>query len=252
MRISKLILSVVAISAVVGVGAASAADMAPRYTKAPPITPPVFSWTGCYIGGNAGGLAADKKWYDPTRGDFYEVNHDPSGFVGGGQVGCNYQTGPFVFGIQADYDWTNASASSTPLPGSTFRTGQILGTSLRGLGSVTGRAGYAWDRVLGYVKGGGAWVSDRYSSTFATGVLASTASGDRAGWTVGVGVEYMFAPNWSVFAEYDYYDFGTRRLSFTTPAAALDFNEDIKQTINLGKVGLNYHFNWVSPVVAKY
>ena len=93
-------------------GSAMAADMrparAPIYTKAPMMAP-AFSWTGCYIGGNAGGLWATKDWSGLTR----RGSADVSGGVAGGQVGCNYQVTTWVFGIQGDFDWTNASGDAT-------------------------------------------------------------------------------------------------------------------------------------------
>src|ERR1700704_2879244 len=116
---------------------AMAADMraAPIYTKAPMMAP-VYSWTGCYIGGNVGGLWATKEW--STTG-VANSTQDISSGLGGGQIGCNYQVSTWVFGIQGDYDWTDASASSTDLAllGATDRS------RIKGLASVTGRVGYA-------------------------------------------------------------------------------------------------------------
>ena len=119
---------------------------------------PVFTWTGCYIGGNAGGLWATKNWNVDTTG-VAQSTTDLTGGVAGGQIGCNYQVSTWVFGIQGDYDWANASGSSTD---AVFAPA-VDQSKIKALASVTGRAGYAWDRFLGYVKGGGAWVNDSYS-----------------------------------------------------------------------------------------
>src|SRR5580704_6038392 len=128
-------------------GSAMAADMrpppgrAPVYTKAPMM--PVFTWTGCYIGGNAGGLWATKDWNDTFTGAA-ESSTDISSWLAGGQVGCNYQMGSFVIGLQGDYDWTNANGSAADAlfaPG--FVTDQ---TNIKSLASATGRVGWAWDR----------------------------------------------------------------------------------------------------------
>jgi outer membrane immunogenic protein len=139
---------------------AMAADMraAPVYTKAPMMAP-VFSWTGCYIGGNAGGVWAHKDWTNSTGPA--ESSVDLSGGLAGGQIGCNYQVNTWVFGVQGDYDWTNVTGSATD----TFFGSTTDQTKIKGIASVTGRVGYAWDRFLGYVKGGGAWESDEYSIT---------------------------------------------------------------------------------------
>jgi outer membrane immunogenic protein len=232
----KILLTGTALLTVVS-GSAMAADLsrpapAPVYTKAPMV--PVFTWTGCYIGGNAGGLWAKKDWTNALPGPT-ESSIDVSSWLAGAQVGCNYQVSTWVFGIQGDYDWTNASATATdgffvaPIP-----TDQ---TKIKSLASVTGRVGYAWDRFLGYVKGGGAWEADEYNIT-AAGVLAS-ASETRTGWTVGVGGEYAFT-NWLTgFAEYDYYDFGTKADAFT---GTFTTTVNIKETKSVAKAGLNIKF----------
>jgi len=226
-------------------GSAMAADMrparAPVYTKAP-IMAPAFSWTGCYVGGNAGGLWAKKDW---TNTGVAESSVDISSWLAGAQVGCNYQVSTWVFGIQGDYDWTNASATATDA----FFLATTDQTKIKALASVTGRVGYAWDRFLGYVKGGGAWESDEYSVF--SGLAISTASETRTGWTIGVGGEYAFTDWLTGFVEYNYYDFGTKSDSFagtfgTTIVA-------IKETKSVAKAGLNIKFGgWGGPVTSRY
>ena len=81
---------------------------------------------------------------------------------------------------------------------------------IKSLATVTGRVGYAWDRFLGYVKGGGAWERDEYHVTISPATTVATAGETRSGWTVGVGGEYAFTDYLSGFVEYNYYDFGTR------------------------------------------
>ena len=93
------------------------------------------------------------------------------------------------------------------------RHGGTIGSKVKGLSSVTGRVGYAWDRFLGYVKGGGAWEQDEYSWT-SPGFTIGTITQTRSGWTVGIGGEYAFTNNLSGFIEYDYYGFGTKSASF--------------------------------------
>jgi outer membrane immunogenic protein len=241
----KTLLATVALSALVA-APAMAADLAvkaPLYKAPPPVY--VYSWTGCYVGGNVGGLWAHKEWTDRDIG-VPLGSHDANSWLGGVQAGCNYQfAGGWVVGIQADYDWTDAKGSNA----STFFFGETDQSRIKSLGSVTGRVGYAWDRFLGYVKGGGAWERDEYTifSTF-TGVAFATASETRGGWTVGVGGEYAFTDWLSGFAEYDFYGFGTRTNTFTGAFVA---NVDVKETKSVFKVGLNWKFGG-GPVVARY
>jgi outer membrane immunogenic protein len=205
---------------------------APIY-KAPPVLP-AFSWTGCYVGGNGGGVFANKTWTFASTGAA-ESSASVNSWLAGGQVGCNYQMGPTVFGIQADYDFSNANASAVDALAAAGTTDH---SNIKSLASVTGRVGYAWDRFLPYVKGGGAWVKDNYSVS--GGGLVNSASETRTGWTIGAGGEYAFT-NWLTgFVEYDYYGFGTKTDTFTgsTPA----FQVNIKQTMSVAKAGLNFKF----------
>src|SRR4029079_11016538 len=125
------------------------------------------------------------------------------------------------------------------------------------IASLTGRLGYSWDRFLVYGKGGGAWARDRYSITNLNCALILTcnlsSSTDRAGWTAGVGLEWAFAPNWSALVEYNHYGFGHKSAAFTDPALpALVLRYNIRQEIDVVKVGINYRFWSAAPVVARY
>ena len=119
------------------------------------------------------------------------------------------------------------------------------------LASVTGRLGWSgWDpRVLFYVKGGGAWAHDNYQFSYYFGKQS------RSGWTVGTGIEWAFAPNWSAFVEWDHYDFGTKQVRVFS---ATEFDDlDVKQRIETVKVGVNYRFSWFlgkgkAPIAARY
>jgi outer membrane immunogenic protein len=249
----KLLLAGAAMLALFG-GTATAADLRappPVYRAPPPVY--VYSWTGCYVGGNVGGVWIRKDETLVTRfGTIAPAgtafgSHDADSFLGGVQAGCNYQVGGWVFGIQGDYDWMNASGSHV---NSFFSgVGHPLWTDQsksKSLASVTGRIGYAWDRLLGYVKGGGAWERDDYTITFPSGIASTSET--RSGWTVGVGLEYAFT-NWLTgFVEYDYYGFGTRTNAFVSPTGT-PFSVDIKETKNVVKVGLNWKFG---PAVGPY
>jgi outer membrane immunogenic protein len=227
-------------------GSSSAADLArpgPVYAPLPPLIA-VFTWTGCYIGGNAGGILAHSDWSDTFVGDF--GSNTPSGALGGVQAGCNYQAGGFVVGIQGDYDWTSINGSvANGIPAAvTFQlTDQV---QLKSLASVTGRVGQAWDRFLVYVKAGGAWLQGNYSfQTFGTPV-APTVSLTQTGYTVGVGGEYAFL-NWLTgFVEYDYYNFSNSNPSTLVCTAAVcgiaTTGVTVRTDINVVKAGLNLKF----------
>lgn len=243
----KILLSGVA-GTILMIGSAQAADLGPRRPvyKAPPpamVPAPVFSWTGCYIGGNIGGGWGRKTASAPALAPGISETGDTSGVIGGGQVGCNYQFAPnWVIGIEGDGEAADINGDLTAT---------ILGVTGTAhartdwLASVTGRLGWTWDRWMLYAKGGAAWAGDKYSADVPLFVEHIDASETRPGWTVGGGVEWAFWQNWSAKVEYDFYDFGTRDVTFTgtifgVPEVVSGIN--IKQTISTVKFGINYRF----------
>jgi outer membrane immunogenic protein len=110
--------------------------------------------------------------------------------------------------------------------------------------------GYAWGPTLLYAKGGYAWRDgNNLGVTVAGSPSAFTTNGNRKdGYTVGAGLEYMFAPNWSAKAEYQYYNFGNTQFTAAPPTSPPSFRND-EHTV---KVGVNYRFGWGGPVAAKY
>ena len=257
------------VAAVAMTGSAFAADMAPRYTKAPPPAPVVvYSWTGCYIGGNVGGgweRTRQNRTGQQTLGGVFTAlpadygSSDGSDFVGGGQIGCDYQfANNWVIGIQGMYDYARIDSSHI-IPAFPAFTSNVR---VKDIYTVTGRLGYLFaPQLLGYVKGGGAWTSVDYvingngppvfNSENAFGV-------NRSGWTIGGGLEWMFAPGWSVFGEFNYMDFGTKTNLYTVGngAVAGPFGADVirsKLEVEQFLVGVNYKFNFGGgAVVAKY
>jgi outer membrane immunogenic protein len=234
----KLLLSAVALTAFAA--PAFAADMPARtYAKAPAYSPPavIYNWTGFYIGGHLGGAFA---------GDNSLVGSDAR-FMGGVQGGFDYQFAPnFVMGLEAQYSWLNSNTTGFAFPG-----GGLITSSNNQIGSVTGRAGYTWGPGLIYAKGGYAWRDNPNIGVSVAGApVAFTTDGNhKDGWTVGAGLEYMFAPNWSAKAEYQYYNFGnTNFTSGPAPVVGTRFRDDEHSV----KVGVNYRFGWGGPVAAKY
>lgn len=232
---TKLLLATAALAALVA-SPALAADIRqpppPAYKAAPPPVLAVYNWSGCYLGGHAGGLFATKEW---SIGGVDLGSHDANSYLAGAQVGCNIQVNNWVFGVQGDYAYTDAEGSNVDSFGFTNRS------KIESLSSVTGRIGLAYDRFLGYVKGGGAWEQDNYDTSLG-GVIQGTASELRSGWTVGVGAEYAFTNYVTWFVEYNYYDFGTRANTFSNTDII-----DIKETKNVVKGGFNFKFDWGGP-----
>jgi outer membrane immunogenic protein len=268
---NKFLTGTIAAIAVAVAVPALAADMAPRYSKAAPLAPVmVYNWTGCYIGGNVGGGWARTQQTQVGKvgvvppivlnNDFGSSDSNGN-FIGGGQIGCDYQfAGNWVVGIQAMYDFGRIDSSHvvpTAFPG--FPVGSFVSNNtIKDTLTVTGRVGYLFaPQVLGYVKGGGAWTRQTHNfiGTVPVAFLSEFTNGDtRSGWTVGGGLEWMFAPGWSVFGEYNYMDFGRKDISFIAGPATVGAADIVstRLTVQQALVGVNYKFNWGGPVVAKY
>src|SRR5450631_2857042 len=201
--------------------AASAADLkpAPVYTKAPMMAP-AFSWTGFYIGGNFGGAWAHHNWDDSLFGLNFGDGNNNGVFIAGGQVGGNYQINNFVIGIEGTFDWAannNNSTNGIIVPGVGGNTIRVTSNDTR-ISTLAARFGVAYDRVLFYGKAGGGWVGNNgFTATNVTTGASITGSNSStvSGWLVGAGIEWAFAPNWSLKAEYDYLGLSGR--TFTVP-----------------------------------
>jgi outer membrane immunogenic protein len=243
---------------------AHAADMA---LKAPSPTPaPIWSWTGFYIGANAGGGWAGTDWLhshiDTCSAGFTVSGCDVGGqssssFIAGGQFGARWQTGQWVVGIEATADYANFHAITLDPQGAGAGFTIFDDTRLSGY-TITGQAGVAWDRSLWYFKGG--WASSWLTQTSNEPSVPTFGSvSHRAnGWTVGTGLEYRLTslPNFSVGLEYDYIRLkagdtstctmpsGTSVFScpaLTTALMFTGFRADINEILVRG----NYTFNWV-------
>jgi len=223
-------------------GPALAADMPARpYAKAPAYTAPalVYNWTGFYIGGHVGGAFAGDN----------SLQSSDARFLGGVQAGFDYQFAPnWVLGAEAQYSWlNNGNANNVIFPAGTVVNGNLANQ----IGSVTGRVGYTWGPGLLYAKGGYAWRDGNNIGVTVGGVPAAfaTSGNDKSGYTVGAGLEYMFTPNWSAKAEYQYYNFGNTTITAgPAPVVGARFRDD-EHTV---KAGVNYRFGWGGPAASRY
>jgi outer membrane immunogenic protein len=235
-------------------GIASAADMA---VKARPVVAPLlYNWQGCYIGGNVGGgwtrTDTELATIDGVGPVFANYGREKdSGFIGGAQAGCDFMAGKdLVFGVQGMFDFANINGRHAVTDFPTFSETN----NLKSIGTATGRIGYLWTPAfLGYVKGGMAFLQNRNQVFTPAGALMNSSSYTLPGMTVGVGGEWMFAPNWSVFAEWNYYWIEDKSGQYFSPAPGfVGETLNVKQVAQSVQIGVNYKFHWDGPVVAKY
>jgi outer membrane immunogenic protein len=256
----KILLGTVGLIALSLSAPASAADLAARpYTKAPPpMVAAIYDWSGFYIGINGGGGSSRKCWDlvnnlgTPIVPIAAEGCHDATGGTVGGQIGYRWQASSWVFGLEAQGNWADFKGSNTNLfftpPAFTPLSDR---SRIDAFGLFTGQIGYAWNNVLLYVKGGAAVTDDQYRTfSIPAGVLIDRANETRWGGTVGAGLEFGFAPNWSVGVEYDHLFMGTRNVTATSPAGLFSATDRIRQDVDMGLVRVNYR--WGGPVIAKY
>jgi outer membrane immunogenic protein len=256
----KLLLASVAAGALAAAGSAKAGDLPmpayppppPGYPYAapPPPPPPAFSWSGCYVGGHVGWGWSRTTFQDQTAssalidasssGRIAGVNGN--GAIFGGQLGCDFELGNnFVFGM-------SGSAAGTAITGSgadPFAV-ETLQSKTEFLGDLSLRVGFDWDRVLLYLKGGGALAHNQYTDTalFTGGLTSSgTTTATPFGGVAGAGIEWAFARNWSAFVEYDHYFFTSNTVTFSMPGAG-NFLVNVTQSIDAVKGGVNLRFNY--------
>ena len=272
------------------------------YRQAPTPTyyapPPIASWTGFYVGLNAGGTFGGSDNIHVSTGVFGPGvdaaalgvvgsgvgNSNYGGFIGGGQIGYNYQFSPaIVAGLEADFQGLAGGGGTSSFslashgvlnPTHIFGGTASASQTLDYLGTVRGRVGYLFTpSFLVYATGGLAYGGGNLSSSFsatesAAGAFVGSAFGGanasntQVGWTVGGGLEWMFANNWSAKFEYLYYDLGAasvngpvQYVNAVTGATGLGASQTSAQfNGHIIRAGVNYHFNWAAPapVVAKY
>jgi outer membrane immunogenic protein len=268
----------VAIVALMAVGtvAAQAADLPTRKEAPPVFVPPPFTWTGFYVGLNAGGIwpsgSHNASIFDPNSaidGGFLTsefpggLGSQSGGFIGGGQAGYNWQTGAFVLGVETDFDGSteskNRNFSSNPFTGPGIFTGDTLNVnakqSLEWLGTTRARIGFVAtpdNRLMIYATGGVAYgggssnfsVFDSRNGLF----FSSNPSSSRVGWVVGGGVEYAITNNITIKGEYLYADLGTNTINTVGNAAVEQFfpgsvaTAKFSYNASIFRAGVNYKF----------
>jgi outer membrane immunogenic protein len=261
----------------VGTMAAQAADLPTRKEAPAPIfVPPPFTWTGFYIGVNAGGIwpsgGRNASIFDPgAPGDGGFINagfpgglgSQSAGFIGGGQAGYNWQTGAFVLGVETDFDGSTLSKSfnnvGSPFVGAGALTGDFLTVngknSLTWLGTTRGRVGFVVtpdNRLMIYGTGGVAYGggNSQFSVFDATtgSIFSGTPSSTRVGWVIGGGVEYAVTNNITIKGEYLYADLGSSKFNTTENGfAAANFpgvvaSGKIDWNASIFRAGVNYKF----------
>lgn len=227
-----------AAGSVLCVASALAADL-PLPSKSPPVAPvayapaAIYNWTGFYIGGEAGAGFSNSSWSDPFTGGTNTFRSN-TGFLGGGDIGANYQLNMLVLGVEGNFDWTGLKSNGTD------SIGDAINTNTNWTSTVTGRVGAAFDRLLVYGKGGLALAQDQSSLTDLGGNSAGTTF-LRTGWTVGAGLEYGITKNWSAKIEYDYLNFGPQTLNFSTPLQPA-YSSSASLAVQEVKAGINFRF----------
>lgn len=247
-----------AVCALIGAaGTAGAADL-PNLKQSPLAPPPAFSWTGFYAGVNGGyGLdhfAFDYIYASPVGFERSSSGITSRGVVLGGQIGYNYQLSnlPFighaVVGVEVDSDWADirgATNIGTPLGPLSF------GTRFENFGTARGRVGYDFDRLLVYITGGLTYATSEtyYTANGVSGSLTATRSGIFPNIGVaGAGVEYAFANNLTMRAEY-LYDFSGAEYEQFSPTTTSAIGFGTRSMYHILRLGLNYKFDLFGPPI---
>ena len=264
--VRRLLLSTAAAAAMIG--SAAAADLPsrrpPPVAYVPPV--PIFTWTGFYVGVNAGGAFRTNNNNGFNNAVFFggaaplvlTNTNNSARFIGGGQVGVNYQINQFVLGVEGDGQVLVGSNNNNNTFGSVGN-----GSTTSFLGTVRGRGGVALDRFLIYGTGGVAFGgrNNNWPNTILGNIggvptffTANNGSNMRVGYTVGAGVEYAFTPNWSVKVEYLFADLGRNNRTYLAPGGLAGFTFNSREQDHIVRAGLNYRFGWAGPVpvLARY
>lgn len=251
----KLLLASTLIGSMFAVSAASAADL-PRRQTPPPVFEQAFTWTGFYIGVNAGyGFGGDSKSiYENTYWGHTSRSSDAGGFIGGGQIGYNYQVNEWVYGIEADIQYTDLGGeiSYDRYSGNWYSNSSHMGGDLNYFGTLRARIGYAgFDRTLFYVTGGLAYGGGdddgfcQYLINNYTNTYGKCMKDNAWGWTIGAGVEYAFTDNLTAKFEGLYVDIDRKKshVDYTTATGTYNaYRTTGTDGFGIVRIGLNYKF----------
>lgn len=245
----KLRMALLASAAVVGAGGGAYADDSGLAYKAPPI--PYANWTGPYVGAHVGVARLNSSCTGSSYYDYYvcgsydydyftqtSASASDTSFLGGGQIGYDWQDRNFVYGVAADWSWTGLKAAVANYYGSYQFKSQV-----DWLASIRGRAGLAVDNTLMYLTGGlalGHVQGEGCECYTGYSYLWDHIDQNRAGWVAGVGVEHKFTPHFSGFAEVLYYDLG--HAAITQVVYSETYSSYYTFEVIAARVGLNYRF----------
>ncbi len=298
MRTKKTLTAVAFCASTFGIGAVQAADLPVKAQPMPVAT--AYNWTGFYIGGHVGAKRGRAE-YDEVREVLFPgfvtvgglpgiapivavpsrfatlpaVSSTNTGFVGGGQIGYNWQTSNWVFGLEADANWNRVRPTVSFAVPDPFLVQTLAGTyttEIDWTSSFRARLGMTFDRLLVYATGGAAVAGGRVNSSFtlntpiagiifpipSSGTTTASSNFTRLGWTVGGGIEWAFDRNWSIAGEYRYASFGSKSVTVanTDPAGVQSlgiFAQTISTRLRTDEatLRLNYRFD-PGPVMARY
>lgn len=244
----KLLVGIASAAIALGVAnSARAADMAVK-APPPPVAVPIFTWTGFYLGGNLGAAWAQRSVTDIFGNTFTRTSDGR--FIGGGQIGYNWQTGNFVLGVEGDIDGiaSNNNRSAAVVIGG---AGPFVVTANNSswVATLAARFGWAADHWLFYGKAGAGWVGNNNGFTVTNVTTGASFAGGNSnavgGWLLGGGLEYAINNNWSVKGEYDYIGLGHR--NFAVPVVVggpvgVDVFTSSSRNFQMVKFGFNYAF----------
>lgn len=237
-EMKKVLIGGVVATGLLASGAAFAADLPSRQVEpvAPVYAAPAFTWTGFYVGVNAG-----YAWNanDNNNNTFYGSSSNDGGFTGGGQIGYNYQINQFVIGAEADINYADLKNKNNGWAYTGFASNSSNG--IEWFGTVRARVGFAIDRALIYATGGFAYGGGGNDNNFLyNGVYYSQSNDTRTGWTVGGGVEYAFTDNITARIEGLYVNLGKENRNYFVPVVN---NSRKDNEFGVVRAGLNYKFN---------
>jgi outer membrane immunogenic protein len=205
-----------------------------------PVAAPIYNWSGVYIGINGGYGFGTSNWDFSSAVGFPAStgNFDINGPLIGGTVGVNFQTGQFVFGVEADGDWADIKGSAG------FCSPLTCQTSSDWLATIRGRVGYAFDRVLIYGTAGGAAgdVKGTFSGTLFGTPFSISSDSSEFGWTAGGGIEYGITENLTARVEYLFVDLGNGSLSCSAATCGVPVSVPVSFEASLVRAGLDFKF----------